>query len=30
MQGYDSIDQPQAIFGLKYKLLCKIMLNECV
>ena len=28
-EGYDSVDAPdQALFGLKYMLLCKIMLNE--
>lgn len=29
-QGYDSIDDPRAILGLKYMLLCKIMLNTWV
>lgn len=27
-EGYDSIDNPKAITGLKYMLLCKIMLNS--
>ncbi|XP_065896587.1 26S proteasome non-ATPase regulatory subunit 11-like [Dysidea avara] len=27
-EGYDSIDDPRAILGLKYMLLCKIMLNN--
>ena len=26
-ESYDSIDNPQATLGLKYMLLCKIMLN---
>lgn len=26
-EGYDSIDHPKAITGLKYMLLCKIMLS---
>jgi len=28
LQGYDSIDDSRAILGLKYMLLCKIMLNK--
>ena len=28
IQGYDSIDMPVASSGLKYMLLCKILLNE--
>lgn len=27
-EGYDSIDSPKALTGLKYMLMCKIMLNQ--
>lgn len=29
-EGYDSIDSPKALTGLKYMLMCKIMLNQSV